>query len=163
MPGVSLAPNAAAPRLDDVDRRILDALRANARIPNNQLAELAGVAPSTCLQRVRALQDTGVIRRFTVDLDPTALGYGLQALVSIRITPGARDQLAAFAEQLRSLPEVSQFFYLAGSADFIVHFQARTTQDLKDFVTEKLSTNPIVASTNTSLIFEHDVNVLGLS
>jgi DNA-binding Lrp family transcriptional regulator len=155
------APNAAAAvRLDDVDRRILDALRENSRMPNNRLAELAGIAPSTCLQRVRALQDAGVIRRFTVDIDPRALGYGLQALVSIRITPGARGQLAAFAEQLRSLPEVSQFFYLAGAADFIVHFQARSTEDLRNFVTEQLSTNPIVASTNTSLIFEHDVGVV---
>ncbi|MGN6743949.1 MAG: Lrp/AsnC family transcriptional regulator [Amnibacterium sp.] len=155
------ASNEDAPvRLDDVDRRILEALRENGRIPNNRLAELAGVAPSTCLQRVRALQDSGVIRRFTVDLDPRRLGYGLHALVSVRITPGARGQLAAFAEQLRSLPEVTQFFYLAGAADFIVHFQARTTQDLRDFVTEQLSTNPIVASTNTSLIFEHDIGAL---
>ncbi len=55
---------------------------------------------------------------------------------------------------------MTQFFYLAGAADFIVHFQARTTQDLRDFVTEQLSTNPIVASTNTSLIFEHDIGAL---
>ena len=157
---VSAVPNESPVRLDDVDRRILEALRDNARIPNNRLAELAGIAPSTCLQRVRALQDSGVLRRFTVDLDPRRLGYGLQALVSIRITPGARGQLAAFADQLRSLPEVTQFFYLAGTADFIVHFQARTTQDLRDFVTEQLSTNPIVASTNTSLIFEHDIGAL---
>ena len=154
-------PNRVEPaRLDAVDRRILDALRENARIPNNRLADIAGIAPSTCLQRVRALQEAGVIRRFTLDIDPRALGYGLQALVSIRITPGARGQLAAFAEQLRSLPEVSQFFYVSGVADFIVHFQARSTEDLRDFVTEKLSTNPIVASTNTSLIFEHDIGVV---
>jgi DNA-binding Lrp family transcriptional regulator len=158
---VSDQPNRVqAVNLDEVDRKILDALVENSRIPNNRLAELAGVAPSTCLQRVRALQEAGVVRRFTVDIDPRALGYGLQALVSIRITPGARGQLAAFAEQLRSLPEVSQFFYLAGAADFIVHFQARTTEDLRDFVTEKLSTNPIVASTNTSLIFEHDIGAV---
>ena len=157
---VSAAPNEAPARLDDVDRRILEALRDNARLANNRLAELAGIAPSTCLQRVRALQDSGVIRRFTVDLDPRRLGYGLHALVSIRITPGARGQLAAFADQLRSLPEVTQFFYLAGAADFIVHVQARTTEDLRDFVTEQLSTNPIVASTNTSLIFEHDIGAL---
>ena len=157
---MAASPNAEPVRLDDVDRRILGALRDNARIPNNRLAEIAGVAPSTCLQRVRALQDSGVIRRFTVDLDPRRLGYDLHALVSVRITPGARGQLPAFAEQLRSLPEVTQFFYLAGAADFIVHFQARTTQDLRDFVTEQLSTNPIVASTNTSLIFEHDIGAL---
>jgi DNA-binding Lrp family transcriptional regulator len=158
---VALVPNAdSAPPLDDVDRRILDLLGENARMPNSRLAELVGIAPSTCLQRVRALTESGIIRRFTVDLDPQRLGYHLQALVSIRITPGARGQLQAFADQLRALPEVTQFFYLAGASDFIVHFQARTTEDLRDFVTEQLSTNPIVAATNTSLIFEHDIGAL---
>ena len=142
--------------LDDVDHRILDALRENARVPNNRLAALVGVAPSTCLQRVRALVASRVIRRFTVQLDPAALGFGLQALVAVRIIPGARGQLAAFADDLRALPEVAQFFYLAGAEDFVIHFRARTTTDLRDFVTDKLSTNPIVASTNTSLIFEHE-------
>jgi DNA-binding Lrp family transcriptional regulator len=161
MVGVALVPNAdSAPPLDDVDRRILDLLGENARMPNSRLAELVGIAPSTCLQRVRALTESGIIRRFTVDLDPQRLGYHLQALVSIRITPGARGQLQAFADQLRALPEVTQFFYLAGASDFIVHFQARTTEDLRDFVTEQLSTNPIVAATNTSLIFEHDIGAL---
>jgi DNA-binding Lrp family transcriptional regulator len=163
MAAVALSPNAVPePVLDAVDRRILDLLGENARMPNSRLAELVGIAPSTCLQRVRALVESGVIRRFTVSLDPERLGYRLQALVSIRITPGARGQLQAFADQLRALPEVTQFFYLAGASDFIVHFQARTTEDLRDFVTEQLSTNPIVAATNTSLIFEHDVGAVRL-
>jgi DNA-binding Lrp family transcriptional regulator len=163
MAAVALPPNLdPSPVLDAVDRRILDLLGENARMPNSRLAELVGIAPSTCLQRVRALTESGIIRRFTVDLDPQRLGYHLQALVSIRITPGARGQLQAFADQLRALPEVTQFFYLAGASDFIVHFQARTTEDLRDFVTEQLSTNPIVAATNTSLIFEHDIGAVRL-
>jgi DNA-binding Lrp family transcriptional regulator len=160
---MTVPPNLGPPPvLDAVDRRILDLLGENARMANSRLAELVGIAPSTCLQRVRALTESGIIRRFTVDLDPQRLGYHLQALVSIRITPGARGQLQAFADQLRALPEVTQFFYLAGASDFIVHFQARTTEDLRDFVTEQLSTNPIVAATNTSLIFEHDIGAVRL-
>ncbi len=141
--------------LDDVDRSILAALQQDGRMSNQLLAERAGVAASTCLQRLRTLQTRGVIRRFTVELEQAALGYQLQALVSIRITPNARARLTAFADQLASDPQVSQVFYLAGAADFIVHVRAGSTQDLSDFVTEHLSTNPIVASTNTSLIFDH--------
>lgn len=143
-------------RLDDVDRRLLELLRADGRKPNNQLAAAVGVSPSTCLQRVRALVADGVITRFTVDVDPDALGQALQALVSVRIRTGARHQLTAFAEGLRGLPEVTQFFYLAGAEDFVVHVRARTTQDLRDFVTDAISTQPMVAATNTSLIFEHE-------
>ncbi len=143
-------------RLDDIDRRLLELLRSDGRRPNNQLAAAVGVSPSTCLQRVRSLVADGVITRFTVDVDPDALGQFLQALVSVRIRPGARHQLTAFADGLRGLPEVAQFFYLAGAEDFVVHVRARTTQDLRDFVTDRISTQPMVAATNTSLIFDHE-------
>jgi DNA-binding Lrp family transcriptional regulator len=146
--------------LDDTDRLLIAALRENSRIPNNRLAEIAGISPSTCLQRVRALVDTGVLRRFTVDVDADALGFGMQALVSVRIRPGARDRLDTFAEQLRELPQVAQYFYLAGAEDFVIHFRGRNTQDLRDFVTDHLSTQPIVASTNTSVIFDHEYGPL---
>ena len=141
--------------LDDIDRSILAALQQDGRTSNQLLAERAGIAASTCLQRLRSLQTRSVIRRFTVELEPTAFGYTLQALVSIRITPNARAQLTTFADQLATDPQVTQVFYLAGAADFIVHVRARSTQDLSDFVTDRLSTDPIVASTNTSLIFDH--------
>jgi DNA-binding Lrp family transcriptional regulator len=150
------APPTPARALDALDRTLLGLLHDNGRMPNNQLAAAAGVSPSTCLQRIRALVDDGVIRRFTVDVEPASVGYPLEALVSVRIRPGARDQLTAFADRLRAMPEVEQFFYLAGAEDFIIHFRARTTQDLRSFVTDQLSSSPIVAGTNTSLIFEHD-------
>ena len=142
--------------LDDVDRRLLELLRTDGRRPNNQLAAAVGVSPSTCLARVRALVADGVVRRFTVEVDPEVLGWTLQALVSVRIRPGARHQLTAFSEQLRGLPEVAQFFYLAGAEDFVVHVRARSTHELRDFVTDRISTQPMVAATNTSLIFEHE-------
>ncbi|SDG90025.1 Lrp/AsnC family transcriptional regulator [Klenkia brasiliensis] len=142
--------------LDDVDRRLLELLRADGRRPNNQLAAAVGLSPSTCLARVRALVAEGVITRFTVELDPDAVGDPLQALVAVRLRPGARHQLNVFADGLRQLPEVAQFFYLAGAEDFVVHVRARDTAHLRDFVTDRISTQPMVAATNTSLIFEHE-------
>jgi hypothetical protein len=153
--------------LDGEEDAVLQRLAAVQR----SLGAIQRIDPS--LARLQELYDSGfyaleelsrelVEYERSVDLDPERLGYHLQALVSIRITPGARSQLQAFADQLRALPEVTQFFYLAGASDFIVHFQARTTEDLRDFVTEQLSTNPIVAATNTSLIFEHDVGAVRL-
>ena len=65
-------PKDVRPQIDDVDRRILNALHADARIPNSALAELAGIAPSTCHGRLRRLVDLGVIRGFYTDVDPAA-------------------------------------------------------------------------------------------
>lgn len=80
--------------LDDVDRRILALLNADARMPNSALAEAVGIAPSTCHGRVRRLQDIGVIRGFHADIDPAAIGLPLQAMISVSLQAGARGKSA---------------------------------------------------------------------
>lgn len=141
--------------LDPVDRTLVRLLRANARIPNSQLAERAGIAASTCLTRVRSLVDRGIIIGFTAELDPAALGLTLQALISVNIRAGQRQAITRFAEEIRGLPEVVQLFFLGGSEDFIIHVAVRNSDDVRDFVVSNLSAHPAVASTRTSIVFDH--------
>lgn len=143
------------PELDDVDRAILRRLETDARVPNNALAEAVGVAPSTCLVRVRALRAAGVIRGFHADVDPAAVGRDLQAMVSVRLQAGSRGELAAFSRQLAARPEVLDVFFLAGPDDFLVHVAVRDTAALRAFVLDQLTERPEVATTQTSLVFEH--------
>ncbi|MBH0118709.1 Lrp/AsnC family transcriptional regulator [Rhodococcus sp. HM1] len=140
--------------IDAVDRIILDELSRNARIPNNALAAAAGIAPSTCLGRVRSLIERGVIRGFHAEIDPAALGRDLQAMIAVRVLPGARRHLGQLAEQLNDLDEVLNVYFLAGADDYLIHVATSNTDALRRFV-EHLSANPAVASTETSLIFEH--------
>jgi DNA-binding Lrp family transcriptional regulator len=143
------------PTLDDVDRAILRALATDARIPNNALADLVGVAASTCLGRVRALRERGVIRGFHADIDPSAVGRPIQAMIAVRMQSHARSHIAEFAAIVSELPEVLNVFFLAGADDFLVHVAATSTENLRDFVVVNLSGNPDVALTETNLIFEH--------
>jgi DNA-binding Lrp family transcriptional regulator len=140
--------------LDETDHRILRELARDARIANNALAQQAGIAPSTCLARVRALREHGVIRGYHADIDPAALGRPLQAMVAVRLQATARGHLRAFAAGMGRLPEVLNVFFLAGKDDFLLHVAAQSTESLRDFVSE-LSASPDVAYTETSLIFEH--------
>lgn len=151
----------ADPALDETDLRLVALLKDDARAPLTRLAERLGLAASTVHARLTRLVEQRVITRFTVDLAPEALGYTTEALVAVRLRPGARGQLTAFAEQLRRLPQVVEYFYLAGADDFVIHFRGRTNQELRDFVTDNLSTQPIVAATNTSLVFERGLGPLG--
>ncbi len=154
-----LVPNGVRARadaeLDEVDRILLSRLAADARTPNNALAEAAGIAASTCLSRVRALRERGVIRGFHADLDPTAVGRPIQAMIAIRMQSHARSQMREFAAGVASLPEVLNVFFLAGADDFLLHVAARNTENLRDFVAVNLSGNPDIALTETNLIFEH--------
>lgn len=140
---------------DDVDRRLLRALADDARMPNNALAARAGIAPSTCLGRVRALRERGVIRGYHADIDPAALGRPIQAMIAVRLQSHARGHIPEFMARIAELPEVLNVFFLGGADDFHVHIAATGSENLRDFVVVNLSGNPDVALTETNLIFEH--------
>jgi DNA-binding Lrp family transcriptional regulator len=142
-------------RLDETDHRLLAALADDARIPNNALAARVGIAPSTCLTRVRQLREKGVIRGFHADVDPALAGRPLQAIIAVRMQGHARSRLTAFLRQLAELPGVLNVFLLGGAHDFFVHVAAPDSDGLNDFVVENLSVNPDVALTETNLIFQH--------
>src|ERR1700757_1768359 len=138
---------------DDIDPHIRRELARDARIANNALAERVGIAPSTCLGRVRSLRERGVIRGYHADVDPAALGMPLQAMIAVRLQSHARSRIRAFVADVAGLPEVLNVFFLAGKDDFLLHVAAASTASLRDFV-ETLSSNEDVSYTETSLIFE---------
>src|SRR5579871_1019153 len=140
--------------LDDIDRHIVRELARDARLANNALAERVGIAPSTCLGRVRSLRERGVIRGYHADVDQAALGRPLQAMIAVRLQSHARSRIRGFVAEVAGLPEVLNVFFLAGKDDFLLHVAAGTTAALRDFV-ETLSSHEDVSYTETSLIFEH--------
>lgn len=150
-----VSPNIVRSGVDDVDRRLLQELAADARIPNNALADRVGIAPSTCLARVRALRERGVIRGYHADVDPAALGRPIQAMIAVRLQSHARGHIPAFMAKIAELPEVLNVFFLGGADDFHVHIAATGTDNLRDFVVVNLSGDPDVARTETNLIFDH--------
>lgn len=141
--------------IDDIDRILLDQLARDGRMTNNALAAAAGIAPSTCLGRVRSLVQRGVIRGFHADIDPAALGRSLQAMIAVRLRATARRQLAEFGARMSELDEVLNVYFIAGADDYLVHFATANTDELRAFVLDHLSAHPAVASTETILIFEH--------
>lgn len=147
-------PKDVRPPPDAVDRALLRLLERDARTPNSALAEQVGIAPSTCLGRVRALRERGVIRGYHADVDPAATGHPLQAMISVRLQADARSRLAEFVERVGRLPEVRDVYFLAGQDDYLLRVATADTASLRDLVTT-LNAHRDVAGTRTSLIFEH--------
>jgi len=141
--------------LDGIDLSILGVLGKNARISNAELANEVGLAPSTCLGRVRNLVSTGVIKSFAAEIAPEALGLNLQALISVTLRAGARANLATFMKQMEEHPQVIQVFFLGGAEDFIVHVAVQDSDAIREFVLEQLSSNASVANTRTNIVFDH--------
>jgi len=141
--------------LDEIDLAILRELEADGRISNKDLADKVGVAPSTCHARMRVLRENGVIRGFAAEVDPEAVGRGLQAIIAVRLQAVARGRLGRFARTLTERPEVRDVYLLGGADDVLVHVAVADSRALRQFVVEHLSTRQEVAHTQTSLVFEH--------
>lgn len=150
------SPNNPPPPLDDVDRVLLQALTADARLANNRLAARAGVAPSTALARVKSLVDRRVIRRFTVEVEPSAVGRPVQAIVAVRLRSHDRAQIDRVMRLLPSLPEVVQSFHVAGDDDWLLHVAVASAEALRDFVLDHLTVYEAIIHTRTTLVFSHD-------
>ncbi|MFT7624176.1 MAG: DNA-binding Lrp family transcriptional regulator [Myxococcota bacterium] len=141
--------------LDRIDHRILASLQNNARLSNKELAGMVGLAPSSCLARVRRLTSSGALRSFRATLDPAAIGVGLQAVVSVQLHSHSTASFVSFEQQVLELNEVVAVYNLAGADDFLVHVAVRGPGHLHDFVMECITSRGEVRRVETNLIFEY--------
>lgn len=135
---------------DAIDRRILELLREDARTTNAAIARDVGLAPSAVFQRIRKLEAQGVIQGYHAHLDPTALGQGLLAFVTIRTGEGARAKETA--DMLSGIPEVLEVHRVVGEDCFFLKVRVRDTTELGALLDEKIQRLPPVAATRTTIV-----------
>lgn len=143
------------PNFDEVNRRLLAELQCNARRSNRELARTLGIADSTCLERVRGLQEDGVITGFHAEVDLDTLDRSVQAMLAVRIHPKSRDTVESFRNYVITLPEVLDLFMVAGGDDFLLLVAVSGPTLLKNFVLDRVAQYPAVADVRTSLVYEH--------
>ena len=141
--------------IDRIDRVILDALQKNGRLSNKELAARAGVAQSTCLERVRRLHDEGILRGTHAEVTPKAMGIGLMAMIAVRLSRHSRELVDRFRDHALDLPEVVTIYHMAGRNDFLLHVAVRDADHLRDLALTAFTTRPEVDHIETSLVFEH--------
>lgn len=136
--------------LDAIDRRIVSALARNARMSLKELAAAVGLSSPSAAERLKRLEERGVIRGFTIDVDPAALGYPLQAMVRIRPLPG---KLQRVQELLAQIPEIVECDKVTGDDCFIARIVVRSI-DALDTLLDRISDK---AETNTAIVKAHTV------
>jgi DNA-binding Lrp family transcriptional regulator len=138
--------------LDSVDRALLTELQNDARQTNKALAEKVGVAPSTCLERVRELRTRGVITGFRAEIDPAAIGRPMEAILSIQQRGSHRQATELLLEETAELPETVRVMALTGTTDFIIHVAVRDMNHLRDLVWALIE-RPEIGRIQSSLVF----------
>lgn len=152
-----LAPGPAPrtpPVLDEIDRALLQALFEDGRLPNATLARAVGVAESTCLGRIRALRERGVITGIHATIDPSMVGLPVEAMIAVRFSGHVREQVEAFRAEVPHLRGVISAIHVSGANDYLVHVAATSSDALRDLILDQLTNRPGVANVETSLIFE---------
>jgi DNA-binding Lrp family transcriptional regulator len=141
-----------AGELDSVDRALLRELQNDARQTNKALAEKVGVAPSTCLERIRELRARGVITGFRAEIDPAAIGRPMEAILSIQQRSAQREATESLLRDAAALPESVRVMALTGTTDFIIHVAVRDMEHLRDLVWGLIARRE-VGRVQSSLVF----------
>ncbi|MFF5082589.1 Lrp/AsnC family transcriptional regulator [Actinoplanes sp. NPDC000266] len=148
--------------MDDIDSAIVRELQHNARLTNRDLARLVGVAPSTCLERVRLLRDRGVLTGYHAEVDLGALNRHVQAFLHLQVRPMSRDVIEGVKAYVTGLPEVLSVFVVAGGDDLLVHVAVPSVDALHSFLMDKFSQRREIVGFRSSVIYQHTRNrVLG--
>ena len=137
--------------LDDIDLRILAALRADGRLSMRALAETLHISRANAYTRVERLESGQVITGYTATIDPRRCGYGLSAYVFLKIT---QQSWKAVRRAVLSIPEVDHAALVSGEHDIMLLVRTRDAASLRDVVLTRLHGMPEVTSTHTVLIFD---------
>ncbi|MFB6723683.1 Lrp/AsnC family transcriptional regulator [Kribbella sp. NPDC056345] len=140
--------------MDELDTALLRILQNDARRTNRDMAAELGVAPSTCLERIRTLRDRGVISGYHAAVDLKAIDRAMQAIISIKLRPQAMAVATAFQDYVMQLPQTLDMFMVSGASDFLAHVAVKDAQALRDLVLD-LAKRQEIADIRSSVVFEH--------
>jgi DNA-binding Lrp family transcriptional regulator len=140
--------------LDRIDFAILSLLQNDARLSNKEIAAAIELAPSSTHERVKRLWDIGAIRGVHAEINPQALGVGIEALLMIELSKHERAVVDTFMQEVGGIAEVRSAFLLSGRWDVIVHVVARDTPHLKDLALDKFTNRAGVTRIETAIVYD---------
>ncbi len=142
---------------DPIDWALLALLQNDASVTNASLAAQVGLAPSSCLERVRRLRRLGVITRIHAVVDPAALGRPLQAILAVQIRPHSRELVDQFTRAALALPETLALYNVSGPEDYFLHVAVADSRHLQRIIVDQLATRPEVGHCQTHLVFDRPI------
>jgi DNA-binding Lrp family transcriptional regulator len=144
--------------LDNTDLDILALLYQDARLANKDIAKQVNLAPSSCLERIRRLQNDDIIRGSRLLVDFNALGGHIQAMISVRLSDHNRATVDLFQKELLPLPEVISLYHMGGDIDFLVHVTVEGSTDLRDFVFNAITARKEVNHVETAMVYDYQTS-----
>lgn len=132
--------------MDQIDRRILEVLITDGRIPIVELAERVGLSPTPCRKRIARLEEDGVISRYGAVIDMAKAGFPITAFVSVELERQEAEAIALFERRVMDFEEVVQGFLMTGSQDFLLRIVVEDLHEFERFLQDRLTKVPGIRS-----------------
>jgi Lrp/AsnC family transcriptional regulator, leucine-responsive regulatory protein len=140
--------------LDATDLKILSHLQEDGRMSNQDLAERVFLSPSSCLRRVRLLEENGIIARYSAVLDTVALGLEVDAFVQVTMRRDVDRWHENFSASLQAWPEVVGSYIITGEANYLLRVRARSLKHFSAFILEKLYKTDGVLDIRSNIVLQ---------
>lgn len=142
------------PKLDAIDRRILEHLQRDGRLTNLELAERVGLSPSPCLRRVRLLEQAGVIEGYAARLNRRKAGLGLTVFIAMNLERHGDGRARTFREAISAMPEVVACYVTSGEHDVMLQVVVEDLEEYREFSMSRLLEMPGVKGIRTSFVID---------
>ncbi len=139
--------------MDDIDRHTLKALQQDGRKKNTELAKETGLAPSTMLDRVKKLEDKGILKGYRAIVDPAKLGLKAQGFACISLDRHRVKDIELLENEINKISNVRACYHITGRFDYLLHVVAPDIGDLGKLIKEKLATIPGMGKIETFIVY----------
>lgn len=136
--------------IDEIDRQILEIVQQDARIANAEIARQVGLAPSAVLERLRKMEERGIIREYAAKIDAGTVGCGLTAFVFVK----TKECMDGTDRELAAIPEVLEVHDVAGDDSYLLKVKTKNPEELGRLLREKLKPISNVLSTRTTIVLQ---------
>lgn len=138
-------------QMDEIDRKLLRAVQEDCRQSVQELGAQAGLSPSACHRRLRALEERGLIAGYRAQLDPARLGFNMTFFIEISLSSQSEPTMDAFETAVRNIPEVLECHLMAGQADYILRVTCRDPEDFERLHRRLIGRLPGVARVHSNM------------
>lgn len=140
--------------IDNIDRKIMEALQADCRQTIAQISEIVGLSPSACHRRIGLLEERGVIERYAARLNGQALGYVMTFYVELSLETQSEKALSEFEAAAIDRPEVLECHLMTGSADYLMKVAAPDTESYEQIYRRVIAALPHVSRIQSALVMK---------
>lgn len=139
-------------KMDDIDKKILDILQESSSITNVELSSRIGLAPATTCERVKRLEETGIIQKYVALVNPEKVNKNVTAFVELNLKDHSREIVEKLEEDISKIHEVLECYHIAGDKDFLLKVVTTDIRGYETFALEKLATLPYIRQISTMFV-----------